>query len=208
MTKIKICGLTRMEDIQTVNRYMPDYIGFVFAEKSRRFLSPQRAAELKRKLSPDITIVGVFVNEAKEEVARLLTDHTIDMAQLHGRETEQEIQWIKEQTGRAVIKAVSVQSALDIDRWRSSCADYLLFDNGAGGTGQTFDWSLITKCTKPYFLAGGIGLNNLGEALKKGAYAIDLSGGAETNGQKDPDKIAEIIKMVRTKQHLETAKFM
>ena len=111
MTKVKICGLTRLEDIQAVNRYMPDYIGFVFAEKSRRFVSPQSAKELKRKLSSDITSVGVFVNEAKEQIARLLDDHTIDMAQLHGQETEQEIRWIKIQTGKSVIKAVSVQSA-------------------------------------------------------------------------------------------------
>lgn len=198
MVKVKICGLTRMEDIQAVNQYMPDYVGFVFANKSRRFVSPQKAAELKWNLSSGITAVGVFVNEQKEKIARLLDNHTIDMAQLHGQETEQEIRWLKEQTGKSVIKAVSVQSAIDIERWRNSCADYLLFDNGAGGTGQSFDWNLITECTKPYFLAGGIDLNNLADALKKGAYAIDLSGGAETNGQKDPDKIAKIIKMVHT----------
>lgn len=197
MVKVKICGLTRMEDIQAVNQYMPDYVGFVFANKSRRFVSPQKAAELKWNLSSSITAVGVFVNEEKEKIARLLDNHTIDMAQLHGQETEQEIRWL-EQTGKSVIKAVSVQSAIDIERWRNSCADYLLFDNGAGGTGQSFDWNLITECTKPYFLAGGIDLNNLADALKKGAYAIDLSGGAETNGQKDPDKIAKIIKMVHT----------
>lgn len=200
MTKVKICGLTRLEDIRAVNRYMPDYIGFVFAENSRRSVTPRRAAELKRNLSSDITAVGVFVNEAKEEIARLLDDRTIEIAQLHGQETEQELRWIKERTGKPVIKAVSVRSASDIDHWLDSCADYLLFDNGAGGTGHAFDWSLITECTKPFFLAGGIGLDNLTEALKKGAYAVDLSGGAETNGQKDPDKIAEIIKMVRVQQ--------
>ena len=197
MTKVKICGLTRMEDIQAANQYMPDYIGFVFAKKSRRFVLPQKAAELKRYLSSDISAVGVFVNEAKEEIVRLLNDHIIDLAQLHGQETEQEIQWIKEQTGNPVIKAVSVQSASDTVCWQNSSADYLLYDNGAGGTGQTFDWCLITECAKPYFLAGGIGLHNLAEALKQGAYALDLSGGAETNGKKDPAKIAEIIKKVR-----------
>lgn len=198
MTKIKICGLTRAEDIQAVNRYLPDYIGFVFAEKSRRFISPLSAKKLKQNLSSDITAVGVFVNDAKEKIAELLDNGTIDIAQLHGQETEQEILWIKEQTGKSVIKAVSVQSESDIDRWQNSHVDYLLFDNGTGGTGKTFNWNLITECTKPYFLAGGIGLNNLAEALKKGAYAIDLSGGAETNGLKDPDKIAKIIEITRT----------
>lgn len=198
MTKVKICGLTRFEDIQAVNLYKPDYIGFVFAEKSRRFVSPQRAAELKRELSPDLTAVGVFVNEEKEKIASLLLKNTIAIAQLHGQETEQEICWIKEQTGKPVIKAVSVRSKLDIDMWLNSCADYLLLDNGAGGTGRSFDWSLIKECTKPFFLAGGIDRNNIAEALKKGAYAIDLSGGVETNGLKDPEKISEIIKIVRT----------
>lgn len=198
MAKIKICGLTRPEDIQAVNQHKPDYIGFVFAKKSRRYISPERAAVLKGQLSSDIAAVGVFVNEAKEKVASLLMEHTVDIAQLHGQETESEIRWIKAQTGKPVVKAVSVQSQEDIACWLESCADYLLLDNGAGGTGRTFDWDLAAGCTKPYFLAGGISLANLSEALTKGAYAIDLSGGAETNGQKDPEKIAEIIKIVRT----------
>lgn len=96
--KIKICGLMEHEDICAVNRYLPDYIGFVFATKSRRYVSPARAAQLKSMLSPDIAAVGVFVDEAKEMVAKLLIDHTIDIAQLHGQESEQEVQWIKQQT--------------------------------------------------------------------------------------------------------------
>lgn len=196
MAKIKICGMTRPEDIWAANRYKPDYIGFVFAKKSRRCLTVRQAAQLKRMLSGEILAVGVFVNAAKETVARLLYDQTIDIAQLHGQETEQDICWIKEQTGRPVIKAVSVQSALDIRRWQESSADYLLFDNGSGGTGCTFDWNLLAGCVKPFFLAGGIGPDNLEYALTKGAYAIDLSSAAETNGYKDPRKIAELIKIV------------
>ncbi len=197
MTKIKICGLTRSEDIWAANRYKPDYIGFVFAKKSRRYLTERQAVQLKRMLSDEIQAVGVFVNETKETVARLLNERTIDIAQLHGQETEQDIRWIREQTGRPVIKAVAVQSILDMDRWQESSADYLLFDNGAGGTGCTFDWDLIAGCEKPFFLAGGIGPDNLADALTKGAYAIDLSSAAETNGYKDPRKIGELIKMVR-----------
>ncbi|MDE7310639.1 MAG: phosphoribosylanthranilate isomerase [Eubacterium sp.] len=197
MAKIKICGITRMEDILAVNVSLPDYIGFVFVKKSRRYVSPQQAARLKTQLSADIAAVGVFVNEAKETVARLLEQGTIDLAQLHGQETEQEIAWIRKRTGKPVIKAVSVQSQMDIARWQESCADYLLLDHGAGGSGQSFDWSLADTCKKRYFLAGGIHIGNIKEALKIGAYAIDLSGGAETNGQKDPEKIAEIVKAVR-----------
>ena len=81
--------------------------------------------------------------------------------------------------------------------WQNSCADYLLFDNGTGGTGLTFDWHLIKENKKPYFLAGGIGLHNITDAMKQKAYAIDLSGGVETDGQKDPKKIAEIVQIAR-----------
>lgn len=198
MAKIKICGLTRIDDILAVNRYQPDYIGFVFAKKSRRYLSPQQAAGLKKQLSAGVKAVGVFVNEEKEKIVDLLNNNIIDMAQLHGQETEEEICWMKEQTGRKVIKAISVQSEKDITRWEQSSADYLLLDNGAGGTGCTFDWNLIADCGKPYFLAGGITLGNLPKALATGAYAIDLSGGVETDGKKDAAKIAEIIQYVRT----------
>ena len=195
--KIKICGLTREQDIQAVNQWKPDYIGFVYAEKSRRYVSRQQAARLKKNLSPDIQAVGVFVNESKEKIVRLFMENTIDIAQLHGQETEEEISWIKEQTGKPVIKAISVNAESDVQYWQNSCADYLLFDNGTGGTGLTFDWHLIKENKKPYFLAGGIGLHNITDAMKQKAYAIDLSGGVETDGQKDPKKIAEIVQIAR-----------
>lgn len=197
MTKIKICGLTRYEDIEAANRYKPDYIGFVFAQKSRRFLPPKQAAQFKNQLSADIAAVGVFVNEEKEIIADLLKQDIIDLAQLHGQESEEEICWIKEQTGKPVIKAVSVRTRADVDCWQQSCADYLLLDQGAGGSGCTFDWSLTDGCVKPYFLAGGICSANLTEALKKGAYALDVSSGAETDGKKDPEKMEEMIREVR-----------
>ncbi len=189
-----------MEDICAVNQYRPDYIGFVFAEKSRRYVSWRHAADLKSRLSEDVAAVGVFVNEARENIVKLLEQNVIDAAQLHGQETEEDICWIKERTGKEVIKAVSVRSKGDIDQWLKSSADYLLLDHGAGGTGHTFDWNLINGCTKPFFLAGGIHAGNLAEALKKGAYAIDLSGGAETDGKKDPEKIAEIMHIMRAQE--------
>lgn len=198
MSKVKICGLKRPQDIQAVNQFKPDYIGFVFDRTRRRYISPKEAAKLKKLLSTDIKAVGVFVNESKEQVADLLKENIIDIAQLHGQETEEQIQWIQEQTGRTVIKAVSVQSENDIEKWADSRADYLLFDNGAGGTGRTFDWSLLSGYTKPYFLAGGLDAGNLPAALAQGPYAVDLSGGAETDGFKDPVKIAEIIHIVRS----------
>ena len=196
-TKIKICGLRRPQDIQSVNRYKPDYAGFVFAPASKRYVSPQQALELKKQLSPDIESVGVFVNEEREVIADLLNRKVIDIAQLHGQETEEDVCWIKKQTKAPVIKAVSVRKKADITPWEDSSADYLLFDNGSGGTGHTFDWSLLTGCSKRYFLAGGIDAGNLEEALTKGAYAVDISGGAETDGWKDAEKIAQLVHIVR-----------
>ncbi len=200
MTKIKICGLTDIEDILAVNQCQPDYIGFVFAKQSRRFIPAGQADRFRQRLSEKIIAVGVFVNEAKEQIAELLNQDIIQIAQLHGNETDQEIVWIKQQTGKPVIKAVSMNTKSAADCWQESNADYLLFDHGAGGTGTAFDWNLLTESDKPYFLAGGIHSGNLASALSKGAYAIDLSSGVETNGKKDPDKITEIINMVRRSQ--------
>lgn len=180
-----------------MNQYQPDYIGFVFAPASKRFVSPQQAAELKAQLLPDLVRVGVFVNEDREIIADLLNKQIISVAQLHGQETEDDICWIKRKTKAQVIKAVSVHEKADIMRWESSHADYLLFDHGSGGTGQTFDWSLLTDCRKRYFLAGGINVDNLKDALNQGAYAVDISGGAETDGWKDAEKIAKLIHIVR-----------
>jgi len=195
--KIKICGLRRPQDIQAANQYRPDFIGFVFAPASKRFVPPRQAADLKEWLSPDIASVGVFVNEEREVVADLLNQHVIEIAQLHGQETEDDICWIKNRTKAQVIKAVSVREKADITRWEDSSADFLLFDHGSGGTGHTFDWSLLTGCGKRYFLAGGIDAQNLAEALTKGAYAVDISGGAETGGWKDAKKIGQLVRMVR-----------
>ena len=197
MSKIKICGLTRMEDILAVNDSKPDYVGFVFYSKSRRYVSPDRAEELKAALSSDIQSVGVFVNEDSSIIEELAGQNIIDLIQLHGQENEEMIQYLKQTTKKPVIKAVSVESPKDIERWENSSADYLLFDNGAGGTGEKFQWDYIKGYHKPFFLAGGLNLSNLAEAHAQGAYALDLSGGAETEGVKDPAKIQAIVRTVR-----------
>jgi len=188
-----------MEDIRAVNRYRPDFIGFIFDKTRRRYIPPEEAARLKAALDDGITAVGVFVNEECAQIARLAGAGIFDMIQLHGQETEQEIEWLKANTGKPVMKAVSVNTAADIARWEGSAADYLLFDSGAGGTGRTFDWSLVTGFRKPYFLAGGIHAGNIAQALKCSAYALDISGGAETDGVKDAEKISRLVEIVRAK---------
>ncbi len=194
--KIKICGLTRPEDITCVNRLQPDYIGFVFWPKSRRFLDRAQAARLKALLSPTIQAVGVFVDTQVEEVERLLADGIIDLAQLHGEESEEDIRYLQTVTGRPVIKAVKVRSQNDVKAWLDSAADYLLFDSGMG-SGRTFDWSLLAGVDRPYFLAGGLGPENLEQVLAHGGpYGVDLSSSLETDGRKDPEKIRRVMELV------------
>lgn len=197
MPKIKICGLRRAEDVAAVNQYPPDYIGFVFAEDRKRYVPPKEAAALKRMLAPEIIAVGVFVNADTDFVIALMREGIFEIAQLHGQESEEQVRRIKEATGKPVIKAVSVKTTADIDAWRGSSADYLLFDNGIGGTGRQFDWSLLRGYEKPFFLAGGINSANLSSALATGPYAVDISGGVETDGYKDAAKIAEAVRLVR-----------
>lgn len=197
--KVKICGLSRREDIQAVNEAMPDYIGYVFA-KSKRQVSVEQVEGLNSLLNPDIIKIGVFVNHDLSEVIRLLHAGIIDGAQLHGQETRQDILRIQEHTGKLVIKAVSVNEATDFELWNKSPADYLLLDNKSGGTGQCFDWSLLnTGIEKPFFLAGGIHEGNLYEAMQTAAFAVDISGGAESDGKKDSGKIRRLVDGLRGK---------
>lgn len=196
-TKIKICGLSRPEDIGFANQVRPDYIGFVFWEHSRRYVSRERAGQLKESLSAGIRSVGVFVDAPSDEVVRLLEEGVIDMAQLHGDETEEDIQYIKAATARPVIKAVKVKNRYDVEAWLDSSADYLLFDSGMG-SGVPFDWELLRGVDREFFLAGGLNAGNLGAAVESlHPYAVDLSSGVETGGVKDPAKMREAVRLVR-----------
>ena len=161
--RIKICGLSRAEDIAYVNEAMPDYCGFVInVPKSRRNTVPDQVRALVQKLSPAIIPVGVFRDEVIDTVEELLQDGTIRIAQLHGHEDESYIRELKSRGDYTVIRAFNETS---FDQAGRSSADYVLLDHAAGGTGETFDWSLARKVKRPFFLAGGIGPENLEEAL-------------------------------------------
>ncbi|HBW36170.1 phosphoribosylanthranilate isomerase [Desulfosporosinus sp. BICA1-9] len=207
MRKIKICGLFRECDIDYVNEALPDFIGFVFA-KSRRQVSGVWAEAMRPKLKPEIIPVGVFVNESLSKVAQLLNDNIIEIAQLHGEENENYIQELKALTNKPIIKAVRVLSQQDIEGAQDTVADYLLLDNGAGGTGESFDWSLVSQeknqnqnqnqKQKPFFLAGGLKAGNIKQAIAATSpYSVDLSSGVETAGLKDRAKILEIVRRMR-----------
>lgn len=198
MTKIKLCGLTRLCDIEAANEVAPEYIGFVFAKKSRRHIPPDRAAELKKRLRPGIQAVGVFVNEPAETVAELLSQGIIDIAQLHGSESEEYIKQLRMLTDKPIIKAFRVETGQDVLAAQNSSANMILLDSGSGGTGTVFDWALLQHISRPYFLAGGLGTDNVKEAVEAlNPYAVDVSSGIETDGWKDRDKMKEFVRAVR-----------
>ncbi|MFP3152880.1 phosphoribosylanthranilate isomerase [Lachnospiraceae bacterium ZAX-1] len=197
VVKIKICGLTRPCDIEAVNEAQPDYAGFVFAQ-SRRHVTREQAFQLRSKLCSEIVPVGIFVDEKIEKIVEIAKSGTIDMIQLHGNEDERYIEEIKSLTGKKIIKSVSILNKGDAQQQIATLADYLLFDNKGGGTGESFDWDLIGTVNRPFFLAGGLTIGTIRTAIEKTRpFAIDISSGVETKGQKDYDKIQAIVSKVR-----------
>lgn len=202
MTKIKFCGLTRPCDIEAANAIKPDYIGFVFAPNSKRRVGYKQAVDLKNLLSKDIKAVGVFLNEDISQVISLLNLGIIDAAQLHGDESSDYIARIQQETGKPVIKAFQIHSEQDVAAAEETIADFIILDAGAG-EGKTFDWSLIERFKKPYFLAGGLNADNVSEAIRRlHPYALDVSTGIETDGVKDTNKMAAFAQAVRKDEQL------
>lgn len=205
--KIKLCGLKRIEDIEAVNEAKPDYIGFIFAKKSRRYVSTKTAERLKQHLNPDIEAVGVFVNEDIDKVIEQAKKQVIDVIQLHGEEDVAYVKDLKEAVDVPIIKAISMtkqDARQQISMWEISDVDYLLLDSGNGGTGEQFNYKLLQEIgnlKKPYFLAGGLNSENLENAVQQlqnnQPYALDLSSGIETNGIKDLDKIKKAVEAAR-----------
>ena len=200
MTKIKLCGLTRPEDMAAANTLEPDFVGFVFAPKSRRCVTVEEAKSLRSQLSPAIRAVGVFVDEAPERVAALLEAGIINLAQLHGREDEGYLERLRTLTGKPIIQAFQVKTPKDLERAENSSADCILLDSGAG-TGSTFDWSLLKHLRRPYLLAGGLGPDNVAQAIQVlHPWGVDVSSGIETGGVKDFHKMAAFVAAVRKEE--------
>ena len=197
MTIIKFCGLTGECDIDAANELRPEYVGFVFAPKSKRYVTPERAAGLKRQLEAGIKAVGVFVNDTPCHVAELLETGVIDIAQLHGSEDEEYIGQLRQFTDKPIIRAFFIKTAEDIAEAEKCTADHVLLDSGAG-TGEVFDWKLIKNMKRPYFLAGGLSPDNVENAVEQlTPYAVDVSSGIETDGVKDKAKMAAFAAAVR-----------
>ncbi len=199
MTRIKICGLTRPEDVRYVNTAKPDWCGFILNfPSSRRNVTPEQARALRAGLDPDIRPVGVFVDRPVEEVAALLNSGVISVAQLHGREDDAYISVLRTLApGCVVWRAFQLRSQADLAAADASGADLVLLDNGRG-TGQTFDWSLAGSVHRPFLLAGGLTPESIPRAVAAlRPYGLDLSSGVETDGVKDPAKIQAAVTAAR-----------
>ncbi len=197
MTRIKLCGLRREADIDAANECMADYVGFVFAEKSKRAVTRERAVQLRKRLVPGILAVGVFVNAPPKLVAELLNSGDIDLAQLHGHEDEDYIMCLKRLTDKQIIQAFRIENRCDAIRAAASIADYVLLDAGAGA-GKTFEWELAREVRRPFFLAGGLTPENAALAVERlHPYALDVSTGIETDGWKDPVKMRAFVREAR-----------
>ncbi len=198
MTKLKICGLRRSEDISYVNEFLPDYAGFILSEQFWRHISLDLLTQLTSKLSDKITPVGVFVNETVEKIIPF--SKYLGVIQLHGDEDNDFIRTLKKHTDCEIWKAIRPQTSNEINNACQSCADKLLIDsfskNSVGGTGVVGNWKIIknAEITKPFFLAGGISADNIKEAIEAvKPYGIDVSSSVETDRKKDREKIKTIV---------------
>lgn len=195
MTKIKLCGLSRINDIDVVNALKPDYIGFVFVKNSKRTISFEQAKQLKKRLNNDIKVVGVFVDEDIEIIKQVVD--VIDSIQLHGSEDNEYIHNLRKSCDKQIIKAIQVKEKKDIEEGETSIADYILFDSGKG-SGKTFDWNLLKNSKRPYFLAGGLDEENVQQAIGLlHPFGVDVSSTIETNGYKDAVKMKRFVENVR-----------
>ena len=188
MTKVKICGLSTVEAVETAVLAGADYIGFVFAA-SKRQVSLEQAQELAKRVTGKTKIVGVFVSPSLEDLELAIGRVPLDMVQIHGTFDEALMPMISV----PVIRAIQLS---DQEAQVTSQADYLLFDAPVAGSGQTFDWDLLKdqKIQQDFFIAGGLTVNNARQARETfRPYALDVSSGVETDGRKDIEKIKAFI---------------
>ena len=197
MTKIKLCGLSRIEDIELANQLAPEYVGFVFWEKSKRNVSLEQARLLREKLDESILSAGVFVDADIEYILTLVQAGIINIVQLHGHEDEAYIRDLRKLVDCPIIKAFCIRNDEDMDLANISSADMVLLDSGMG-TGVTFDWRRLKHVSRSYILAGGLNPSNIVEAVTTlHPFGVDVSSGIETDGLKDPAKMREFVRLVR-----------
>ena len=192
MTKVKICGLSTKEAVGTAVSAGADYIGFVFAP-SKRQVTLEQAAEMAKLIPANVKKVGVFVSPNRTELLEAIEKVGLDFVQVHGQVADD----LFENLSCASIQAVQVDGDGHVP---NSQADYLLFDAPVAGSGQTFDWGRLdtTELAQPFFIAGGLNEDNVARAIQHfSPFAVDVSSGVETNGQKDHEKIRRFIERVK-----------
>jgi phosphoribosylanthranilate isomerase len=207
MSRIKICGLKREEDIMFLNIAKPDYAGFVFAG-SKRKIDLNTAAKFRALLDDNIFSIGIFVNDNEKNIISLCKNEIINLVQLHGDEDEYYISKLRDKIKQPIIKVVRISNISCIYKEDETFkiidtkADFVLFDtyddSQYGGTGKVFDWEVLNGYKNPFFIAGGLNKDNIVEVIRKlNPYCVDLSSSVETDGVKDFNKIFEIVKIVR-----------
>ena len=192
MTKVKICGLSNIEAVETAVSAGADYIGFVFAP-SKRQVTVEQAIELAKFIPSHIQKVGVFVSPSRAELLEAVDKVGLDYVQVHGQVVDKLFEYLP----CGSIQAVQVDGDGHVP---NSQADYLLFDAPVAGSGQTFDWGRLdtTELAQPFFIAGGLNEDNVARAIQHfSPFAVDVSSGVETNGQKDHEKIRRFIERVK-----------
>ena len=197
-TCVKLCGLSRPQDVVAANDVRPDFVGFVVDfPRSKRSVSSDDLPGLTSLVAPRIERVGVFVDEPPHVVARLFAQGAIDVAQLHGGEDESYLAELRALSDVPLWQAFSVRTPQDVARAEASTADLVLLDNGQG-TGKMFDWSLVRGVRRPFVLAGGLSPASVGEAIAAvRPWGVDMSSGVETHGTKDPAKMRAAVEAVR-----------
>lgn len=199
MTKIKMCGMCSERDIEYSNIVLPEYVGYIFVKKSRRYITPEDAERFSKILAKSIIPVGVFINEEIELISKLVKSGIIKQIQLHGTENDEYIADLRMCVNVPIIKAYKIKSSKDVEEARISAADIILLDSGEG-SGELFDHSVLTNVNRPYFLAGGLSTENIDGILNKlSPYAVDVSSGIETDGKKDLNKMKAFADAVRRK---------
>ena len=192
MTKVKICGLSTKESVKTAVSAGADYIGFVFAP-SKRQVTVEQATELAKFIPSHIRKVGVFVSPSQADLLEAIEKVGLDLVQVHGQVADD----LFEDLPCASIQAVQVDGDGHVP---NSQADYLLFDAPVAGSGQTFDWGQLdmAELSQPFFIAGGLNEDNVARAIQHfSPFAVDVSSGVETDGQKDHEKIRRFIERVK-----------
>ena len=201
ITKIKICGIRRREDIDLVNYYKPDYIGFIFYEQSKRYIDMNTAKELISNLDTNIKTVGVFVNEDVNTVNSISDFLGLNVIQLHGEESSD---YIEKLNNKKIWKAIIVKNDFNFETLDKYKVTAFLFDTlsikGYGGTGEVFDWSILKNLNTKYkiILAGGINKDNIISAIEAvKPFCIDVSSGVELNGYKNKDMLKSFFEALK-----------